>query len=126
MDNFKVSLAKYICPICGGVAEEVIVTNTRLTKGAASKVEELNGKTIGFSDHACKECSEYKDKVVFFIGINPEKSSSEEVYRTGQVVGVRSDASLVAHFSKYIHSLRDGTKFCFIDELAGKKIGLWN
>lgn len=126
MDNFKVSLAKYMCPICGGVAEEVIVTNTRLTKGAASKVEELNGKTIGFSDHACKECSEYKDKVVFFIGINPEKSSSEGVYRTGQVVGVRSDASLVAHFSKYIHSLRDGTKFCFIDELAGKKIGLWN
>lgn len=126
MDNFKASLAKYLCPICGGVAEEVIVTNTRLTKAAASKVEKLNGKAIGFSDHACKECSKYKDKVVFFIGINPEKSSSEEVYRTGQVVGVRSDASLVAHFSKYIHSLRDGTKFCFIDELAGKKIGLWN
>lgn len=66
MDNFKVSLVKYMCPICGGVAEEAIVTNTRLTKGAASKVERLNGKAIGFSDHACKKCSEYKDKVVFF------------------------------------------------------------
>lgn len=21
---------------------------------------------------------------------------------------------------------KDGTRFCFIDELAGKKIGLWN
>ena len=31
-----------------------------------------------------------------------------------------------AHFSKYIRSLKDGTRFCFIDELAGKKIGLWN
>lgn len=126
MDNFKVSLVKYMCPICGGVAEEVIVTNTHLTKEAASKVERLNGKAIGFSDHACKECSEYKDKVVFFIGIDPEKSSSEEVYRTGQVVGVRNETPLIAHFSKYIHSLKDGTRFCLIDELAGKKIGLWN
>lgn len=60
------------------------------------------------------------------IGIDPEKSSSEEVYRTGQVVGVRNETPLIAHFSKYIHSLKDGTRFCFIDELAGKKIGLWN
>lgn len=97
-----------------------------LTKGAASKVEELNGKTIGFSDHACKECSKYKDKAVFFIGIDTEKSFSEEVYRIGQVVGVRNEAPLIAHFSKYIRSLKDGTRFCFIDELAGKKIGLWN
>lgn len=120
MDNFKVSLVKYMCPICGGVAEEVIVANTLLTKKAASEVERLNGKAIGFSDHAYKECSEYKDKVVFFIGIDPEKSSSEEVYRTGQVVGVRNEAPLIAHFSKYIHSLKDGTRFCFIDELAGR------
>lgn len=75
--------------------------------------------------------SKYCCKVVFFIGIDPEKSSSEEVYRTGQVVGVRNETPLIAHFSKYIHSkyihsLKDGTRFCFIDELAGKKIGLWN
>lgn len=126
MDNFKVSLVKYMCPICGGVAEEAIVTNTRLTKGAASKVERLNGKAIGFSDHACKKCSEYKDKVVFFIGIDSKESSNEEVYRIGQVVGVRNDAPLIAYLSKYIRSLKDGTRFCFIDELAGKKIGLWN
>lgn len=126
MDNFKVSLVKYMCPICGGVAEEVIVANTRLTKKAASEVEKLDGKAVGFSDHACKKCSEYKDKVVFFIGIDSENSSSEEVYRIGQVVGVRNDAPLIAHFSKYIRSLKDGTRFCFIDKLAGKKIGLWN
>ena len=79
MDNFKVSLVKYMCPICGGVAEEVIVANTRLTKKAASEVEELDGKAVGFSDHACKKCSEYKDKVVFFIGIDSENSPSGEV-----------------------------------------------
>lgn len=43
------------------------VANTRLTKKAASEVEELDGKAVGFSDHACKKCSEYKDKVVFFL-----------------------------------------------------------
>lgn len=102
MDNFKVSLVKYMCPICGGVAEEVIVANTRLTKKAASEVEELDGKAVGFSDHACKKCSEYKDKVVFFIGIDSENSPSEEVYRIGQVVGVRNGAPLIAHSSKYI------------------------
>ena len=96
------------------------------TKKAASEVEELDGKAVGFSDHACKKCSEYKDKVVFFIGIDSENSPSEEVYRIGQVVGVRNGAPLIAHFSKYIRSLKDGTRFCFIDELAGKKIGLWN
>lgn len=126
MDNFKVSLAKYLCPICGGVAEEVIVTNTRLTKAAASKVEKLNGKTIGFSDHACKKCSEYKDTAVFFIGINPKKSSDKEPYRTGQIVGIKDDAPLVLHCKKYIRSLKDGTRFCFIDELVGKEIGLWD
>lgn len=31
MDNFKVSLVKYMCPICGGVAE----------------IDELAGKKIG-------------------------------------------------------------------------------
>lgn len=68
----------------------------------------------------------YKHGAVFFIGIDTEKSFSEEVYRIGQVVGVRNEAPLIAYFSKYIRSLKDGTRFCFIDELAGKKIGLWN
>lgn len=124
--ELEVSLVNYLCPVCGNIAEEGIIMNSLLSKEVASEVEKLNGKAIGFSDHACKECSEYKDKVVFFIGIDPEKSSSEEVYRTGQVVGVRNGAPLIAHFSKYIRSLKDGTRFCFIDELAGKKIGLWN
>lgn len=67
MDNFKVSLVRYMCPICGGVAEEVIVANTRLTKKAASEVEELDGKAVGFSDHACKKCSEIKTKLCFLL-----------------------------------------------------------
>lgn len=124
--ELEVSLVNYLCPVCGNIAEEGIIMNSLLSKEVASEVEKLNGKAIGFSDHACKKCSEYKDKVVFFIGIDPEKSSSEEVYRTGQVVGIKDDALLVLHCKEYIRSLKDGTRFCFIDELAGKKIGLWN
>lgn len=115
-----------ICQSIVAVNVVALIFRYSLTKGAASEVEELDGKAVGFSDHACKKCSEYKDKVVFFIGIDSENSPSEEVYRIGQVVGVRNGAPLIAHFSKYIRSLKDGTRFCFIDELAGKKIGLWN
>lgn len=124
--ELEVSLVNYLCPVCGNIAEEGIIMNSLLSKEVASEVEKLNGKAIGFSDHACKKCSEYKDTTVFFIGIDLEKSSDEEVYRTGQVVGIKDDAPLVLHCKEYIRSLKDGTRFCFIDELAGKKIGLWN
>ena len=125
MDQFKASIVKYICPICGEVAEEGIIMNSLLSEKAASEVEKLHGKAIGFSDHACKKCSEYKDTAVFFIGINPKKSSDKEPYRTGQIVGIKDDAPLVLHCREYIRSLKDGTRFCFIDELVGKEIGLW-
>lgn len=64
MDNFKVSLVKYMCPICGGVAEEVIVANTRLTKKAASEVEELDGKAVGFP---AKSVLNIKTKLCFLL-----------------------------------------------------------
>ena len=99
--------------------------NSLLSEKAASEVEKLHGKAIGFSDHACKKCSEYKDTAVFFIGINLKKSSDKEPYRTGQIVGIKDDAPLVLHCKEYIRSLKDGIRFCFIDELVGKEIGLW-
>lgn len=125
MKNFEATIVGYLCPICGNVAEEGIIMSSLLSEETAKQVKDLNGKSIGFSDHACKKCSEYKDTAVFFIGINPEKSSDEEPYRTGQVVGIKDDTPLALHCREYIRSLKDGTRFCFIDGLIGKKIGLW-
>lgn len=126
MNNFEAAIVKYICPICGSVVEDNIIMNSRLTEEDASKVRELHNKIVGYSDHACEHCAKYKDDVVYFVGINEEKSTNKDVYRTGQIVGVRKEASLVSEVEKFIITLEDETKFCFIDVNIGKQIGLWN
>lgn len=126
MDNLEVSLVKYACPICGETADECVITNTLLTPDKAKAVAELNGKTIGYADHACKECSKYKDKVVFVIGIDLQKSEKDNPYRTGQITGINKKASLVNNLKDYILTLKDKTEYCFMEEKEGKNIGLWD
>lgn len=123
MNNLEVSIVKYICPICGEVAEEGILMNTLLTEEKAKAAKELNGKVIGYADHACKECAKYK--AVFFIGINPKKSTPDNPYRTGQIVGIKKDSNIVNIVKKYIQTLKDGTEFVYIEEQLGKNLGLW-
>ena len=125
MDNLEVSIVKYLCPICGKVAEEGIIMNSLLTEKNAKEVKDLHNKAIGYADHACSECKQYKDKVVFFIGIDEEKSTKEEPYRTGQVVGIKPTSSLVEHCKDYIQTLKDGSKFCYISKNVGESIRLW-
>lgn len=125
-NKLGVSLVKYLCPICGKEAEEGIIMNSLLTEKNAKAVEEMNGKAIGFADHACKECAKYKDKVVYFIGIDSSKSDSKNPYRTGQIVGVSKDAALVEQCWKYIITLKDNSQLCYIDEKLGEQIGLWS
>jgi len=124
-NKLGVSLVKYLCPVCGKETDEGIIMNSLLTEKNAKAVEELNGKAIGFADHVCGECTKYKDNAVFFIGIDASKSQPNNPYRTGQLVAVRKDSDLVEHLAKYILELRDHAKYCFIEEDAGKKIGLW-
>lgn len=126
MENFEVSIVKYLCPICGKEAEDGIIMNSLLTEKVAKEVEKLHGRAIGYADHACKECSEYKDKVVFFIGVDTEKSEKDNPYRTGHITGVKKNSQLVMKCSEFIFKLKDGSQYCFIDYNAGKQIGLWN
>lgn len=123
--NLKASIVKYLCPICGKEAEEGIIMNSLLTEKAAKEVEELNGKTIGYTDHACKGCAQYKDEAVFFIGIDEEKSTPTDPYRTGNIVGIKKDSRLVKQCKDYIFELKDGTKYCYLEFNTGKEIGLW-
>ena len=126
MNNLEVSLVKYACPICGKTAEGGILMNTLLTGKYAKAAKELHGKTVGYADHACSECAKYKDKVVFFIGIDIKKSEPNNPYRTGQVVGVKKQSALVSNLKKYIQKLKDDTEFVYIEEENGKNIGLWD
>lgn len=123
MNNLEVSLVNQLCPICGKVADQVILMNRLLTEKLAKEVKNMHGKAIGYADKCCDECSKYKDDVVFFIGADTSKSD-QEPYRTGQIAGVKRDSEL-AKSVKNVATLKDGTTYIFIDENIGKQIGLW-
>ena len=127
-NNLAVALVKELCPICCKEMDGPIVMNKRLTKPQKKKVEEINGKVIGFADHCCEECAKYKDKAVFFIGIDENKSSKDSLqnlYRTGQIVGIKKDSNIVENSKDFIVKLKDDTQIVFIDEKAGKEIGIF-
>lgn len=127
-DNFEVGIVKYACPICGKEVDNEVIFNSKLTKKAAQSIREMNGKFIDYSKNACKECLKYKDEVVFFIGILPEKSDKTMgVYRTGHIVGVKQESDFVKDVpTEYILKTDNDVKFCFIDVKAGKEVGIFN
>ena len=129
MDNLEVALTKELCPICCKEMDGSIVMNQILTEKEASKVKDLHNKVVGFSNHCCDECAKHKDEVVYFIGIDGSKSSSkslEDLYRTGQVAGVKKDANILKYFKSYIITLKDSAEMVIIDEDAGKKLGIFS
>lgn len=123
MENFEVSIVKYICPICGNVAEEGIIMNSLLSEDAAKEVKNLNGKAVGYANHACKECAKYKG--IYIIGIDESKSDNKNPWRTGNIVCIKKDSNLAKHLKDFILTLEDKTEYCFMDFKAGKEIGLW-
>ena len=129
MNNFHVSLVKELCPVCCKEIDGPIIMNRVLTEKAAEEVKNLEGKVIGFADHCCEECAKYKDEAVFFVGIDTSKSSRDSLknmYRTGQIIGIKKEADIIKQVEKYIISLKDDTKIIFIDERAGNEIGIFN
>lgn len=126
-DNFEVGIVKYACPICGKEVNSDIIINNKFTKKAAESIREMNGKFIGYSKNACEECLKYKDEVVFFVGILPEKSDKTTgIYRTGHISGIKQESDFIKDIpAKYILKTDNDVKFCFIDVEAGKKVGIF-
>lgn len=139
-----IALVKYLCPICGKVAEENILiggvvpdnyeklTDEALIAHKKKKFQEsrdyvdsVNGKPIGWSNKCCDECAKNKDKVVYIIGIDSEKSEPNNPYRTGQIIGIKKDTPFIKQFKDYIIILEDDTKLIFMDEQVGINLGLW-
>lgn len=120
----EVSLVNYLCPVCRNIAEEGIIMNSLLSEEAAKEVKSLHGKTVGYSDHACKECAKYKDEALFIIGIDAEKSEKEP-WRTGDITGINKDCPLALHIKPNTRTLKDGTTYCFMDKALGIELGLW-
>lgn len=118
--ELEVSLVNYLCPVCGNIAEEGIIMNSLLSEEAAKEVKSLHGKTVGYSDHACKECAKYKDEALFIIGIDAEKSEKEP-WRTGDITGINKDCPLALHIKQL---LRDRWKLRCL-EMAGVDNWTW-
>ena len=126
--NIGVALVKELCPVCGKPMDGPIIMNKRLTKPQKKKVEDMNGKVIGFADHCCEECSKYKDEAVFFVSIDESKSSKDSLknlYRTGKISGIKKESDIVESCKNYIVTIEDGTQIVFIDEKFGKKLGVF-
>lgn len=127
-NNLEVSLVKELCPVCCKEMDGPIVLNSILTENEAKKVKDLHNKVIGFADHCCEECAKYKDKVVYFVSIDASKSSKnslENLYRTGKISGIKKDSDFIVQFKEYIVTIEDGTQIIFIDENAGKELGIF-
>lgn len=127
-NNLGVALVKELCPVCGKEMDGPIIMNKFLTEKNAEKVKNLHNKVVGFANHCCEECARYKDAAVFFVSIDESKSSKgslKNLYRTGKIVGIKKDSDIVKQFKDYIVTIEDGTQIVFIDENAGKKLGLF-
>lgn len=127
MSNSSISAAivHEICPICGKPMNESILMNSKIGPKYAKQVEEINGKAIGYSKDACEECLKYKDDAVFCIAIDEAKSKSNNLYRTGQLVGVRKDFQLFIDKPEFILKTENGVSYYFVEENAGKQIGFF-
>lgn len=95
-EDFGLALAKELCPICAKEIDGPIVIGQVLSKKNAQKVNEMNGKVIGWSRKPCPECQKFIDDGIFFvIGIDIEKSTEKGLYRSGNIVGLKSDCDFV-------------------------------
>lgn len=127
-NNLEVSLVKELCPVCCKEMNGPIIMNTVLTEKYAKNVKDLHNKVVGFANHCCEECAKYKDEAVFFVSIDESKSDHDSLinlYRTGKISGIKKDSDFIVQFKDYIVTIKDGTQIIFMDEKAGKNLGVF-
>ena len=128
-DRLGTAVVTYACPICGKEASSAVIMNKKLTYSSADKVKEMHNKCVGYADKACEECAKFKNDVVYIVGIDPSKSEDpKNPYRTGKIVGIKKDCGFVKNndFEKFIITLKDVTRFMFMEHTTGVQIGLWD
>ena len=95
-EDFGLALVKELCPICAKEIDGPIIMGNILSKKNAQKINEMRGKVIGWASKPCSECQKHIDNGVFFvIGVDIEKSTDEGLYRSGHIVGIKSDSDFV-------------------------------
>lgn len=124
-DIFSAALVHEVCPICGKAMNEQIIMNIIGNKKNAKAIDEANGKAIGCSKDACEECCKHKDEGIYIIAIDPDRSDNNGAYRTGQIACVNKNFRLFKDKADYILKTNNGVSFMFMEEEAGKAIGIF-
>lgn len=124
-DSFGVALTK--CFFCLGDSD--IVMNTRLYRGAAKRVEQLNGKVISL--HPCTKCAEFMKRGVILLSFDPEKSDKgwnkqtlPNPYRTGGFFVVRDEA-IKRIFDPSVAEFALKNRWIYIEHDAAVSMGLF-
>jgi hypothetical protein len=93
-NKLGVALTKTLCPICTEEMDGDILINTRLTEGAAKKVEAMHNQVVGWSKTLCPNCLDMKSKG--FILIGAVEAKTEDVtnpYRSGNIWVVKQEVA---------------------------------
>jgi len=113
-----VALTKVLCPICAKQIDGDIIMNTLLTESMAKKVEELNGKTLGWSDKACPECiAMIKIGIVFIGAVKAKSVVGQHPYRSGNLWCITDEAA------KNILGEIPASRSAYIDVLDAQAMG---
>lgn len=123
-NKVSVAMVYYLCPICNQVMEDTLIMNSTLTEASAAKVEKLHNKAVGYADHACKNCAQYKDLGIFLIEANTEGNA---IVRTGRYAVIKNEAPVLEGIQEHkdYSTLKDGCKISLIDPHTAAAIGLF-
>ena len=93
-NKLGVALTKILCPVCTKKMDGDILLNTRLTEGAAKKVEAMNNQVVGWSKTLCPDCSDMKSKGFILIGAVEAKTQDvTNPYRSGNIWVVKQEVA---------------------------------
>ena len=119
-NEIGVALVKELCPICLKSSDGPIIMNTRLSKKRAQEVEEMHGKTVGFTKEPCDECKELKSKGFVLIGVVEKKTEDRtNPYRSGNLWAISESAA-----AKLFNDNPPKSGVAFIDVNVAHEIGL--
>lgn len=124
-DKFACAVVHELCPICGKSMNEQIIMNTKPSVKGAKEIKEVHNKAIGFSKDACEECSKHKNEVVYIIGVDEKLSKEDNMYRTGQIVGIKKECKFIINSKDFIYTTNNNIQFMFMDEKVGKQLGIF-
>lgn len=124
--NVGVALVKELCRCCVKEMDGPIVLNTRLNASAAKKVEDMNGKVVGFAEKPCDECQGYMKQGVILVSVDEKLTEDmNNPYRTGGFFVLKDEAITRIFDTKMADRLVKKTRFGYIEHGAAVELELF-